>query len=54
MGAVHIARERGTVFIEVFADSDDAVRDTIRTLPMSPWFELDLFAVRGPPTSSPT
>ena len=48
MGAVHIASERGTVFLEVFADDNASVVSTVNTLPMARWFNLDIY-----PTSSP-
>ena len=48
MGAVHVASERGTVFIEVFADDNAAAVATVNTLPLARWFNLDVY-----PTSAP-
>lgn len=50
MGTVHISMPRETVFIEVFSDSEESVRETIATLPMAKWWDIDLFPVTLPPT----
>ena len=49
MGTVHLSPERGTVFLEVFADDVDAARATAESLPMAAWWDLDVF-----PTAAPT
>ena len=49
LGSVHLSPERGTVFLEVFADDTDAARATVETLPMAAWWDLDVF-----PTAAPT
>ena len=48
IGAVHISAPRGTVFIETFAEDEDAARATIETLPMARWWSLDCFPVTMP------
>ena len=48
MGSVHLSPERGTVFLEVFAEDDDAARSTVETLPMARWWDLDVFPVAAP------
>jgi len=48
MGAVHVASERGTVFIEVIAGDNAEAAATVNTLPMARWFNLDIY-----PTSTP-
>jgi hypothetical protein len=40
--------ERGTVFIETFAEDSQEVVATITTLPMSVWWDLDVFPVISP------
>lgn len=52
MGAVHISLARGTVFIEVLAGGEAEVRETIATLPMSKWFDIDLYPVTSPPAGA--
>ena len=49
IGALFLAtRERGTVFLEVIAaDSDDA-RQTVLSLPMSKWWDLDFYPLNAP------
>jgi hypothetical protein len=48
IGAIHLAMERGTVFLEIFAENAEAAADTVRTLPMAKWWDLDVFAVGSP------
>jgi hypothetical protein len=54
MGAVHVAFERGTVFIEVLADDEAAVAATVNTLPMARWFNLDIYATSAPARRPPS
>ncbi len=49
IGSIHISMPRQTVFIEIFADDDGAAVETARTLPMSKWWDLDVY-----PTPAPT
>jgi len=51
IGSVHLALARGTVFIEAFGEDVDDVEATIRSLPMSTWWDLDTFALGAPSTS---
>lgn len=48
LGAVHLALSRGTVFLEVFAEDAAEAEQTVETLPMARWWDLDVFPV-GPP-----
>jgi hypothetical protein len=41
--------ERGTVFIETFAEDPQEAVATVKTLPMAAWWDLDVFAVNAPP-----
>ena len=41
-------RERGTVFLEVFADSSEEARETVVSLPMAKWWNLDIFPINAP------
>ena len=43
LGAVHISFPRRVVFIEAFADFEEAARETVLSLPMGPFFDLDVF-----------
>ncbi|MFZ4486611.1 MAG: hypothetical protein ACOYO9_08490 [Candidatus Nanopelagicales bacterium] len=49
IGAVYLStRERGTVFLEIFADSADGAREAVVSLPMSKWWDLDIFPINAP------
>ena len=49
IGAVYLStRERGTVFLEVFADSSEEARETVVSLPMAKWWNLDIFPINAP------
>ena len=48
LGAVHISGPRGTVFIETFAADESAARETVETLPMARWWDLDCFPITLP------
>ena len=49
IGSIHLSLARGTVFINAYADGLDDAVETIRTLPMAKWWDLDVF-----PTGAPT
>lgn len=48
VGSIDLALARGTVFIRTFADSADDAAATVGTLPMSKWWDLDVFALAAP------
>lgn len=48
IGSIHLSLARSTVFIEVFADDESGADATVRTLPMSRWWELDVYLLAGP------
>ncbi|CAB5042584.1 MAG: hypothetical protein F2923_08085 [Actinobacteria bacterium] len=48
LGAIHLALPRGTVFLEVFAHDLDAAQATVLELPMSKWWDLDIFPLVRP------
>lgn len=48
MGSGHISMPRGTAFIEVLADGEDAAAETVKTLPMSKWWDLDVYPCPAP------
>ena len=48
VGDIRLSLARGTVFIQVFArDADDAA-DTVSSLPMSKWWDLDVYPIAAP------
>ena len=47
IGSIDLSLARGTVFIEVFADDVEQAAETVRTLPMSKWWDLDVFPLSG-------
>lgn len=53
LGDVHLSLARGTVFIEVFADDADAAAETVRTLPMAKWWDLDVYPLAAAPVAGP-
>jgi len=49
IGALYLAtRDRGTVFLEIFAADIEAARSTVMSLPMSKWWELDIYPLNAP------
>lgn len=48
LGSIHLSLERQTVFLEAFADSIEGATAVIQSLPMSKWWDLDVY-----PTSLP-
>jgi len=49
LGHIHLAIPHGKVFIEVFADDDAAAEATIMTLPISKWWDLEIYPTMVPP-----
>ena len=48
VGQIFLSLARGTVFIQAFAPSEDEARDTVLSLPMAKWWDLQLFALGAP------
>ena len=48
LGAVHLSLARGTVFLEVVAGDAAAAEATVLTLPMSAWWDLDVYPIGAP------
>jgi len=48
IGHIFLSLARGTVFIQAFAGSEDEARDTVLSLPMAKWWDLQLFALGAP------
>ena len=48
IGSIELSLARGTVFIKVFAEGAEAAADTVRSLPMSKWWDLDIFPINAP------
>ena len=36
------------MFLEVFADSNEEARETVVSLPMARWWDLDIFPINAP------
>jgi len=47
LGALHLSMERGTIFLEVFAENEGDAEATVRTLPMSHWWDIDVYPTPG-------
>jgi hypothetical protein len=48
MGAVHIALARGTVFIETLAADEAEAIAIVDSLPLGPFFDVDVFPTTPP------
>jgi muconolactone delta-isomerase len=51
MGAVSISLERGTVFLEITAPDEAKARETVLELPMSRWWNIEIFPLITPTIS---
>ena len=49
LGAIHISMARGTVFLEIFAPDETQAVAIATSLPMSRWWNLDLYPISAPP-----
>lgn len=49
LGAVHLSLARNTVFLEISAPDETQARAVVNSLPMSRWWDIDLY-----PTVEPT
>jgi muconolactone delta-isomerase len=49
LGSVHLSLPRGTVFLEIFAPDEPQAVAVVTSLPMSRWWDIDLY-----PSSEPT
>jgi hypothetical protein len=49
LGFVHLSLARSTVFLEILAADETQARAVVNSLPMSRWWDLDLY-----PTVEPT
>ena len=47
--AVHVSPMRGRVFLEVIAGSEDEATQTVETLPMAQWWEIEVYPTMAPP-----
>ena len=48
IGSVHLALARGTVFLEINADDDEAAAETVTSWPMAKWWDLDVYPIAMP------
>lgn len=48
LGAVRVSPARGRVFLEVYAEDEIAARVTVETLPMSRWWDIEIFPIAEP------
>jgi len=48
LGSVHLSLARGTVFIEVFALDEILAIETVASLPMAKWWDLDVYQIQAP------
>ena len=49
LGAVHLSQARNTVFLEISAPDETQASAVVNSLPMSRWWDIDLY-----PTVEPT
>jgi hypothetical protein len=43
IGSIHISMTRGKTFIEIFASDEGSAEATVKTLPLSKWWDLDIY-----------
>jgi muconolactone delta-isomerase len=49
IGALYLAtRDRGTVFLEIFAADIESARIVVMSLPMSRWWDVDIYPLNEP------
>lgn len=49
IGAIYLSTvTRGTVFLEIFADDEDAAHAIVTSLPMAAWWDIDVFPINLP------
>ena len=48
LGQIFLSLSRGTVFLQTFAGSEEQARDTVLSLPMAKWWNLDVFPLGAP------
>lgn len=54
LGAVHVSPARGRVFLEVRAEDEESARETVATLPMAKWWQIEFFPTMTPPNPKGT
>ncbi|MDH6423434.1 hypothetical protein [Aurantimicrobium minutum] len=47
LGQIRMAVPRGKVFLDVFAETDQAALEVVRELPLSQWWEIEVFELSG-------
>lgn len=47
LGQIRMAVPRGKVFLDVFAETDQAALEVIQELPMSQWWAIEVFELSG-------
>ena len=53
VGSIHISLARGTTFFEIFASDEGTAKATVETLPMSKWWDLDIYPITPPALLTP-
>jgi hypothetical protein len=48
IGSIHISMVRGKTFIEIFAPDESSAEAIVKTLPMSKWWDLDIYPTTPP------
>ena len=51
VGSIHISAARRTTFIEVFHSDERGARTVVESLPMSRWWDLDVYPTAPPAPS---
>jgi muconolactone delta-isomerase len=49
LGDIRLSLARGTIFIQAFGNDSDGATATVRLLPMSKWWDIDVFPIAAPP-----
>ena len=48
VGAIHLSLPRGTVFVEIFAETVADADATVRTFPIAKWWNIDVYPIAAP------
>ena len=51
VGAIHLALSRGVVFLEILAEDLAGAEQTVRSLPMATWWDVDVYPTASAPAS---
>jgi hypothetical protein len=48
LGTISLSLARGTVFIEAYAEASNHAYETVCSLPMAKWWDIDVYPIAAP------